>query len=197
MGTVVIDDKLSDILEKLSDKLNKKRYLHSIGVMDTAACLAMKYGYDVNKARYAGILHDCAKNFSDEKLLDKAEKYGIRLSDVEKDNPDLLHSKVGMFVARDEYDIQDEDILNAIYCHTTGKPGMNMLEKIIFIADYIEPNRTSELPMMEEIRKMAFNNMNKCIVMICENSLKYLDEKNAKTDKITVDTYNYYKNLNY
>lgn len=195
MGTVVIDEKLSDIMERLSDKLNKKRYLHSIGVMDTAACLAMKYAYDVNKARYAGILHDCAKNYSDEKLLEKAEKYKIRLSEVEKDNPDLLHSKVGMFVARDEYDIEDEDILNAIYCHTTGKPDMTLLEKIIFIADYIEPNRTSELPMMDEIRKMAFTDMNKCIVMICENSLKYLDDNNAKTDKITIDTYDYYKNL--
>lgn len=193
MGSIVVDENLSIIMEKLSNKLNKKRYLHSVGVMDTAACLAMKYDYDINKARYAGILHDCAKYLSGEKLLEKAEKYHISLSETEKENPDLLHAKVGKFIAREEYGIEDEEILNAIFYHTTGRPNMNLLEKIIFISDYIEPYRTEEIPEIAKIRKTAFENMDKCVALICSNSLGYLNQKKAKIDKLTVETYDYYK----
>lgn len=192
MGSIVVDDNLLQIIDCLSKKLNKKRFCHSIGVMDTAACLAMKYGYDINKAKYAGILHDCAKSLSSEKLLDKSRKYSLELSEIEKENPDLLHAKIGKFLAKEDYKITDEEILDAIFYHTTGRPGMNILEKIIFVSDYIEPNRTKDIPGIKEIRAMAFENIDKCVVMICCNSLGYLKEKGALIDKITEETYLYY-----
>lgn len=193
MGSIIVDENLSSMMEKLSEKLNKKRYLHSLGVMDTAACLAMKYGCDIKKARYAGLLHDCAKNIESNRLIEKAEKYKIPLSDTERDNPDLLHAKIGKYVAKHDYGIADEEILNAIFYHTTGKPDMSLLEKIIFVSDYIEPNRTSDIPGILEIRNMAFTDIDRCVALICCNSLGYLKEKNAKIDKITEETFEYYK----
>ena len=121
--------------EKLKKYLDEDRFTHTQGVMYTSAALAMRYGEDVRKAQAAGLLHDCAKCIPNEKKISICEKNGIPISDAERINPFLLHAKAGAQIAKDKYKITDPDILNAIASHTTGRPGMSLLEKIVYIAD--------------------------------------------------------------
>ena len=179
------------IEEKLRKKLQEKRYQHSLGVCYSAASLAMVYGIDVNKALYAGLLHDCAKYLSNDEKINKCVKHNLPISDCEMNNPELLHAKLSAFYAEKKYEITDEEILSAITYHTTGKPCMTTLEKIIFIADYIEPNR-KPLEEIEEIRKEAFTNLDCCIRHILKNTIEYLIDKNAVIDDISMKTYEYY-----
>ena len=104
----------------------------------------------------------------------------------------LLHAKVGAVYAKDKYGVEDEDILNAITYHTTGRPAMSLLEKIVFIADYIEPYR-DPLLNLDEIRKIAYENLDQAIVMISENTLDYLKDIGVAIDTMTNETYEYYK----
>lgn len=180
-----------EIREKLEKKLTKKRLEHSLGVEYTAGCLAMVYGENVEDALMAGLLHDCAKCLSPEEKIEQCKKFNLPISECEYNNPELLHAKLGAYYAQTKYDIDDENILSAIKYHTTGKPAMNMLEKIIFVADYIEPNR-KPLKEIEEIRKEAFTDIDACIVHILKNTLLYLDSRAGDTDKMSIDTYNYY-----
>ena len=103
--------------------------------------LAMRYGQDLDQAELAGLLHDCAKYFNDEEIIKKCRKHGIEVSEAELRAPAVLHAKYGAWLAKNRYGVSDPEILSAIRWHTTGKPDMTTLEKIIFIADYIEPNR--------------------------------------------------------
>ncbi len=191
MGTIVIDEQFEKCRKMLKDDISHKRYLHSIGVSDTAACLAMRYGYDHRKAALAGLLHDCAKGLKHEELIETVDRASISVSKVERDNPELLHAKAGSVIAREKYGITDEEILSAIFYHTTGKPGMTLLEKIIFIADYIEPNR-SGIPWIDNIRSMAFEDIDAAVAISCRNSIEYLKRSSREIDRITVETYEYY-----
>lgn len=181
----------SDIIKKLNQKLNEKRFIHSIGVEYTAASLAFVYGEDIERARTAGLLHDYAKCIPTEEKLRKAKKYGLPISRSEKLNPDLLHGKLGAYYAKTKFGIKDKEILSAITYHTTGHPDMCLLDKIIFVADYIEPNRRMirDLP---EIRKEAFQDIDKCIIHILKNTLEYLNEKTDIIDEMTQQTYDFY-----
>ena len=132
---------IQKIKENLKKKLSSKRYEHTIGVEYTSTCLAMRYGVDIEKARIAGLLHDCAKYLSSEDKISKCESYGIPVSDYERKNPELLHAKLGACFANEIYGVTDSEILSAIIWHTTGCPDMSLLDKIVFIADYIEANR--------------------------------------------------------
>ena len=132
---------ISKIKKELAKELDSKRYEHTLGVAYTAACLAMRYDCDINRAYLAGLLHDCAKCMSHDERLHYCEKHDIEITDIEKQNPALLHAKVGAEMCRRKYDIKDEEICSAVRFHTTGRPGMTILEKIIFIADYLEPHR--------------------------------------------------------
>ncbi|MGN0395569.1 MAG: bis(5'-nucleosyl)-tetraphosphatase (symmetrical) YqeK [Coprococcus sp.] len=180
-----------EIREKLEKKLTKKRYEHSLGVEYTAGCMAMVHGVDIEEALTAGLLHDCAKCISSEEKIERCQKLNLPISDVEYKNPELLHAKLGAYYARTKYNIENKDILSAIEYHTTGRPAMNILEKIIFVADYIEPNR-KPLEEIDEIRREAFTDLDKCIVHILRNTLSYLDGSDADTDQMSIDTYNYY-----
>lgn len=181
----------SEMIKKLKSKLNEKRFIHSIGVEYTAANLAFLYGVDVQRARIAGLLHDCAKYLEPEEELSKAKKFGIPINEFEKKSPDLLHGKLGAYYAKKKYDVDDEEILSAISYHTTGHPDMTLLEKIIFVSDYIEPNRRmiKDLP---EIRKEAYTDIDKCVIHIIKNTLEYLKEKNVVIDEMTEKTYEFY-----
>ena len=182
--------KIRNRLEKI---LDKKRFEHTLGVAYTAMNMASIFGEDIKKAELAGLLHDCAKGMSDEELLEFCKKFNITVTEFEKKNAFLLHSKVGSFIAASKYEISDKDILNAILNHTTGRPGMSNLEKIVFIADYIEPGRKT-IPGLDEARKLAFSDLDKAMVFILENILGYLKSKNSEIDEKTVITYKYYKN---
>lgn len=181
-----------EMRERLQSKLTKKRFEHSLGVEYVAGCLAMIYGVDIDKALTAGLLHDCAKCLSSEDKISKCKKHNLPISDVELRNPELLHAKLGSLYAKEKYGVQDDEILSAIEFHTTGKPAMSLLEKIIFVADYIEPNR-KPLPQIDEIRREAFTDLDKSIVHILKNTLSYLEsEECGDTDEMSIKTYNYF-----
>lgn len=183
---------ISEIKKDLKEKLSKKRYEHTMGVMYTAASMAMCFGVNVEQAILAGLLHDCAKYLSDKEKLSACKKYKLEITPLEHENKELLHAKIGAAFARDLYGVKDEEVLNAIRWHTTGKPDMTPLEEIIFIADYIEPNR-KQLPGMEQIRFLAFHNLTDCIVQIIENTLQYLEGKKSLVDTSSRTTYEFYK----
>lgn len=183
-----------EMRERLQNKLTKKRFEHSLGVEYVSGCLAIVHGADVEKALIAGLLHDCAKCLSAEEKISRCQKHGLPISSVELENPELLHAKLGAFYAREKYGIKDEEILSAIEFHTTGKPAMTIMEKLVFVADYIEPNR-KVLPEIAEIRKEAFTDIDRSIVHILRNTLSYLDSGECgSTDEMSVQTYNYYMN---
>ena len=185
-------EELKDIQKDLSKKLKKERYEHTIGVMYTAASLAMCYGEDVQKALTAGLLHDCAKNLSSEKQIRTCHKHSIAINAAEQKNPSLLHAKVGSFLAWHKYGIEDREILDAITWHTTGKPEMRLLDKILYIADYIEPGR-NQAPNLPQARKLAFEDLDECLFLILRDTLAYLTASKAEVDPMTQQTYEYYR----
>ena len=182
---------IQDIEDILQRKQNSHRYRHTIGVRYTSICLAMRYGEDLTKASYAGLLHDCAKHMSGEKLLEKCRRHNLSVSEVEAKNPFLLHGRVGAWLAEHKYDVADPEILGAIEWHTTGRPEMTLLEKIVFTADYIEPGR-DQAPNLDELRKLAFMDIDQAVCAILKQTLDYLREQGGEIDPATEVTYNYY-----
>lgn len=181
------------IKEKLRHKLGIGRFEHTMGVAYTAACLAMRYDYDPEDAELGGLLHDCAKQYDNATLLKKCGKYHIPISDAEHKNPSLLHAKLGAYLAEHKYDVEDPEILNAIRYHTTGRPGMSLLEKIIYVADYIEPRRY-KAPNLGKIRRLAFVDLDQALYEIMNDTLEYLKESSESSiDETTKAACAYYK----
>lgn len=185
------ENSLKKIRKAMEKNLDAGRYEHTLGVTYTAAALAMCYDADIKNAQIAGLLHDCAKCLSDEKRLAICEKHNISMTEIERRNPFLLHAKVGSFLAMEEYKIRDLDIIHAILNHTTGRPGMSLLEKIIFVADYIEPGR-KQAPNLREIRRLAFEDLDAAFVKILSDTLEYLESTDGEVDPMTAKTYEYY-----
>ena len=177
--------------KKLKKELDSARFQHTLGVMYTSAALAMAHDGDLMKAQAAGLLHDCAKAIPNDEKLELCKKYGIIVSDVERENPSLLHAKLGAYIAREKYGVMDDEVLHAIYVHTTGEPGMSTLDKILFVADYIEPNRDSQ-PNLEYVRKIAFWDLNQAMEGILYDTLEYLKKSEKQIDSMTQKTYEYY-----
>ena len=186
--------KIDRMKKRVQEHLDKPRYEHTLGVMYTAGAMAMRYQADLDQALIAGLLHDCAKGLSSEKKIKLCEKYNLEISESEKKNPGLLHAKLGAYLASSKYDIEDQEIIDAITYHTTGRPNMTLLDKIVYIADYIEPNR-NEAPNLPEVRKLAFVDLDECLYVILKDSLVYLQTKNEVIDPMTEQTYLYYKEI--
>ena len=182
---------LLDIKKELSKKLKKERFEHTIGVMYTSASLAMRYDADIEKAMTAGLLHDCGKYCSVKDQIKLCEKYELALTDSERAMPALIHAKLGAYLAEQEYGIRDEEVLSAITYHTTGRPAMTMLEKILYIADYIEPNRR-EIPGLSKIRHTVFLNIDQAICLASERTIRYLEDHGNEIDPMTIKTYTFY-----
>ncbi len=161
-------------IEQMKNELEKsvgtKLFGHCVRTMEEAVKLAETYNVDVNKAKIAGLLHDCGK-----------------LWDKQTDN--LRHAKIGADLAKKTYNIEDVDILNAIRYHTTGREAMSLLEKIIYIADKIEPNRNFE--GVEEMRKLAYNNIDEAIIKSLISTISYVKNRNMKLDTDSLKTLNY------
>lgn len=184
---------LQEIRKKLKKTLEKGRYEHTKGVMYTAGCLAMAHGYSIEKAMLAGLLHDCAKCIPDDEKIKICEKNDIPITPVEYEAPDkLLHAKLGSYLAETEYEVSDPEILHAIKVHTTGEPDMSILDKIIYIADYIEPGR-DKASNLEYVRKLAYKNLDACMAEILRDSLKYLSSRGGSIDPTTKMTYDFYR----
>jgi predicted HD superfamily hydrolase involved in NAD metabolism len=182
------------IAKDLKSVLDKDRYRHTLGVSYTAICLAMKYEADLDKAELAGLLHDCAKCIPDEKKLKKCIEHNISVSDIEKKQPYLLHAKLGAFIAMDKYGIQDKEIISAILKHTTGSADMSILEKIVFVADYIEPNR-NKAENLKLIRKTAFEDIDIAIYYIMRDTLEHLKKKGTMIDTQTQKAFEFYSDV--
>ena len=153
----------------------------------------MRYECDLDKALLAGLMHDCAKCMPNAKKLKVAEKHGLEITEIEQKNPFMLHAKVGALLAEKKYDIEDQEVLSAIRWHTTGKPDMTLLEKIVYVADYIEPKR-DKAPNLKEVRKMAFIDLDRALLKILEDTLNYLGDSPDEVDTMTKATYDFYKN---
>ncbi len=184
---------IRDLKRDLKKNMDESRYEHTLGVMYTSAALAMRYECDLGKALLAGLMHDCAKCMPNAKKLKMAEKHGLEITEIEQKNPFMLHAKVGALLAEKKYDIEDPEVLSAIRWHTTGKPNMTLLEKIVYVADYIEPKR-DKAPNLKEIRKLAFVDLDQALLKILEDTLNYLGDSPAEVDTMTKATYDFYKN---
>lgn len=177
-----------EIKRCLQKALKPKRYTHTLGVVNCAVKMAKQYGCDIEKVRYAALLHDCAKNFSDTQLLETAKQHKLDLDAVTMREPQLLHGPVGAVVARTEYGIDDEEILNAIAYHTTGRQEMSAIEKIIYLADFIEPSRS--YPGVDQLRIMAFDNLDEAMIQALTNTIRYITKIGGLIHERTVHTRN-------
>lgn len=185
---------LKNIQPSLKSSLSKQKFEHTISTVYTAMCLAMKYEVNLQQAEIAALLHDCAKCIPNDKKIKECRKHNIKMTEAELANPDLLHAKLGAFMAMNVYHIDDKEIINAILKHTTGAPNMTMLEKILYVADYIEPGR-NKADNLTYIRKLAFEDIDKAIFVILGDTLEFLRKKGGAIDVMTNKAYEYYKSF--
>ncbi|WP_374724610.1 bis(5'-nucleosyl)-tetraphosphatase (symmetrical) YqeK [Calidifontibacillus erzurumensis] len=174
-------------LQIVKKQLTDKRYEHTIGVMETSIQLAKKYGADVKKAELAAIFHDYAK-FRPKEEMEKiiiSQKMPSQLLDY---HSELWHAPVGAYLVKEEAGIDDEEILQAIRYHTTGNKDMTLLDKIVFLADYIEPGR--KFPGVDHVRELSQQSLDKAVIQALKNTIKFLLDKNQLIYPDTLETYN-------
>lgn len=138
---------------ELASRLKDSRFRHCFGVAETAVFLAHRFGADEKRARVAGLLHDCAREYRNEEMLAEAQRRGIAIGEVERAMPLLLHAYIGARRVREIYHVDDAMVEQAIWRHTVGGTGMTDLDKIIWFADMVEPGR--DYPGVEELRRLA------------------------------------------
>jgi predicted HD superfamily hydrolase involved in NAD metabolism len=177
-----------ELLLKTEQQVNQKRFTHILGVIETAVKLATQVGADPEKAEVAAILHDYCKAWSKDRLKEVL----LAHNDVNwLEYPAVLwHAPAAVYVARESLGIDDPEILNAIYYHTTGRANMTLLEKVIWIADYIEPNR--DFPGVEQARKLADTGLNEALRYGLGQTITHLVEKGFPIYPLTIEAYNYY-----
>ncbi|TCO79024.1 bis(5'-nucleosyl)-tetraphosphatase (symmetrical) YqeK [Marinisporobacter balticus] len=175
--------------EILKDRLTEKRYIHSLGVQESAIKLAKIYNVSIEKASIAALVHDCAKDLSEDMLLNYAKQFDILVDSVESHQIGLLHGCVGAELVKIEFGIEDSEIINAIRFHTTGKENMTILEKIIYLADYIEPNRSFN--GVDQLRKTALSNLDKAVIMAFDKTINYVIQKGELLHPTTIVARNF------
>ncbi|MBN1047613.1 bis(5'-nucleosyl)-tetraphosphatase (symmetrical) YqeK [Clostridium botulinum] len=181
---------IEEIKLYLKENLNSNRYNHTLGVVETARKLAEVNKISIEKAEIAALAHDVAKNLSLQKMQSIIEKNNIELTNTEKENSNLWHSIIAPIEARNKLKINDEDILDAVRWHTTGKENMSILTKIIYIADMIEPGR--DFPGVEKIRQTTFENLDEGVLLGLTESMKDLLNRNLIIDLNTIKARNYF-----
>lgn len=175
---------------ELQQRLKRNRFAHSVGVAYTAVKLAKRFGVDEEKAYIAGLLHDCAREYETDEMLDQAIRWGIQPNIVEQAMPLLLHPYIGAKMIRPFYGVQDAEIEQAIWRHTVGAPNMSPLDKIIYIADMIEPNRT--YPGVEELRNLAETaELDEILLTALSESIIFVVRKNSLVHPMTVAARNF------
>jgi predicted HD superfamily hydrolase involved in NAD metabolism len=166
-----------DIKVKLRSMLTPHRYAHSLGVEKMAAALSERYEQNTEKISIAALVHDCAKNIPDDRLLDMANKYGVELDEVSMAERALIHGPLGAAIAHDYFDIDDKEILHAVAVHTTGCKDMNMIDKIIYLADFTEEGRKYE--GVAYLRELAFKDLNTALIKSFDNTIQYVISLNS------------------
>lgn len=182
---------VDEMRRELQRRLKKSRFAHSIGVANTAVKLAKKFGVDEDKAYIAGLLHDCAREFENEDLPAEAVKRGIKIGEVENVAPLLLHSYIGAQMVTEIYGVDDKEIMQAICRHTVGAKNMSALDKIIYFADMIEPNRN--YPGVDKLRDLAetSTNLDEIILTALNESIIFVIQKGTLIHPATIDARNY------
>ena len=164
--------------------LKHKRIPHVLGTEQEAIRLAERYGANEEKARVAALLHDCTKKLDMDAQLALCDHYGIQLDELERVSLKLLHSKTGAALARDVFGV-DEEIYNAIWWHTTGHAGMTLLEKIIYLADYIEPSR--DFPGVDKLRQVCYKDLNEGLCLGLEMTIQEMTDMGNPVHRATLE----------
>ena len=182
---------VDEMRRELQKRLKKSRFVHSIGVADTAVKLAKKFAVDSEKAYIAGLLHDCARQYENSELPEQAIKHNIKIGEIEKSVPLLLHAYIGAKMISEVYEVDDAEISQAIYRHTVGAKNMSDLDKIIYFADMIEPNRN--YPGVDNLRSLAetSNDLNEIILTALNESIIFVTQKNSLLHPDTIDARNF------
>ena len=185
---------IEDMQKKLEQMLSPKRYQHSLGVMETAAEMACRFGEDEEKARIAGLLHDCAKDIDKAIMIDLCEELDVPLDAIKREQRSLIHADLGAKMLETEFGITDPDIISAVKYHTLGREHMTNLEKILYLADVIEPNR-KPFPELEELRALCRSNLDCAMLCACELSISHVERKHKTLHSQTLATQQYFLKL--
>lgn len=179
---------IAAIRKQLREMTDDVRYNHTLGVMDCARELAGIYGVDPRQTEVAALLHDCARCLSSRDLLAIAEKQGLLVDELERTVPELLHGKVGAFFARTRFDVGDRAVLRAVELHTLGAREMTQLDKVIFIADMIEPGR--DFPGVGELREAARSDLDLALLKCFDSTISYVIEQQQYIHPQSIDARN-------
>lgn len=185
----MLDD--STLICYLKENIDDKRLAHSIGTAQEAVKLAKIHGADPEKAHLAGLLHDVAKGKCRHGLEKYADQFCIDIDDIESKNVELIHGKLGAAMVKEQLGIDDEDILCAIRWHTTGRAGMSLLEKVIYLADLIEPGRDFE--GIEVIRQISYQDIDKAMLMALKQVMCFVQSKGFALHPNSLEAYHYFK----
>ena len=177
----------NEALKIVKEQLTEHRYQHTLGVMETAITLAKQYGADIKKAELAAIFHDYAKFRPKDEMKEIIVSQGFP-QDLLAYNAELWHAPVGTYLVEKEVGITDREVLDAIRYHTSGRPKMSLLEKVIYLADYIEPGR--HFPGVEEVREIAKENLDEALIKAVQNTILFLMKKKQTVYPDSFYTYN-------
>ncbi len=180
--------------EKLKKALSERRYNHSLGVMETAVHLAELFGADVEKARLCGLLHDCAKDIEKSVMPEMCEALGVPLDEIKREQRSLIHADLGAKLAETEYGVSDEEVLDAIRYHTLGRPNMTLLEKIIYVADFVEPTR-KEFPGLSELRELSVLDIDLAMYRAVDSCIAHVQRQGKTVHSQSIETREFYKAL--
>ena len=185
---------IAKLQKKLETMLTPNRFLHSLGVMETAMVMAKRFGENVEKARIAGLLHDCAKDIDKGKMVQMCEELGVYLDPMKREQRSLIHADLGAKLLETEFGIDDPHIIGAVKHHTLGREKMTNLEKILYLADLIEPNR-KPFEGIDELRQLSEKNLDCAMLCAVEQSIDHIQHKHKPLHSQTLATQQYFLKL--
>lgn len=177
------------LVSEIKKTLSTHRFNHTVGVAKSAVQLAALYGADPEKAEISALLHDIARELDGDSMVKKCKQYGITMDEIELHVPDLLHGRVGAVIAEEVYGIKDTEIIDAVKYHTTGRKNMTLMDKIIFIADMIEPGR--QFPGVDMLREKALKDLNESVIAGLNSTIRFVLEKGMLIHPKSIEARNY------
>jgi predicted HD superfamily hydrolase involved in NAD metabolism len=174
---------LEAISQSVQSRMPEKRWIHTLGVISSAEILAGRFGASPDKAKLAAVLHDVCKYWSIDQQANLLREHRLG-EDLLDYNKELWHAPLGAYIAETEYQISDREVLDAIRYHTSGRESMTILDKIVCLADYIEPNRN--YPGVEKIRELANHHLEKALIAGFDSTIAYLIAQNQRIYPLTI-----------
>ncbi|AHM56463.1 metal dependent phosphohydrolase [Peptoclostridium acidaminophilum DSM 3953] len=180
---------ICDMSEKLKGMLSHKRYKHTMGVLSVARRLAERYNADLEKVELSALLHDCGKDMDSAEMHEYVSRNDIKLDDIEARQLELAHGAVGAYLAMTEFGVADSEVLSAIRFHTTGKIDMTNVEKIVYLADFIEEGR--KYPGVQTLRELSFEDLDSAILLSFDNTIRHVISQKKILHTRTVEARNF------